>query len=154
MEQHVTKLYVDWTDDRLSAEQRQEVKAHLANCPQCARRFDILDRTLADGRIAAPSLEPDPYLASRIEAGEVANKTHRSRPSWMRLALGGGMVTAALLIGVVIGYNAAIATRETAAPAIEISDVDTLAEDYYTAWSQSGFGDGSGQWTNPDEETP
>lgn len=81
---------VDWLDNRLDAEERQQVEAHLATCPACQRDLAWLQRVIRAAR-ADDMVEPPPEVVARVKALFRARKTQlaqqKMRWTWMpRLA--------------------------------------------------------------------
>lgn len=94
------KHYLDWMqlalDDALPPAQRQELTAHLGECPACSAAWDGLQR--ADRLLAqAPLAAPRPGFTGRFNA---RLRQRRSQPQavWGALALGLGAVGAAALV--------------------------------------------------------
>jgi anti-sigma factor RsiW len=93
-------------DDELMPDERADVRAHVARCPDCARARDELaatSRALREGlpRYAAPDVLTARIRGSLAEAQtEVASVTPGARPSvisrhWIRLAAAGLVIAAA-----------------------------------------------------------
>lgn len=92
----------------LTAAERRELDAHLADCPRCAAEAASLNafwRGLGRLDEAAPS----PFLAARfermlsreIEAEAVRSAAAADRPGWRRVA----GLAAALVVGLALGYG-------------------------------------------------
>jgi anti-sigma factor RsiW len=93
-------------DDELMPDERADVRAHIAQCPECARARDELaatSRALREGLARYPA--PD-VLKARIRGAladaqaDAPSEAHAPRPSviprhWLRLAAAGLMIAAA-----------------------------------------------------------
>lgn len=136
---HVHKMYLDWSEDRLSAKQRGAVEEHLQDCPACReyfRNMSVIFSEKAD-LSALPTLQPDPYLPTRIKAlgGKEAGRSSRRERQWagaFRWAFSALALSLAVLTGVYLGKGLA------AAAAQPYSEAQLLGE-YYQAFVQQSY---------------
>jgi anti-sigma factor RsiW len=97
-------LLTAYNDGELSARDREEVAAHLAQCPECRELARNSGRSLEVFKAAAraePTPEMPPWFAGRIAARAVENAGAR-RPLAARLALAFGALS--LVVGLFGGY--------------------------------------------------
>lgn len=136
---HVHKMYLDWSEDRLSTKQRRAVQKHLQDCPGCReyfRKMSVIFSEKAD-LSALPNLPADPYLPVRIKAlagGETGRLRQPEHP-WagaLRWAFATLALFVAVLIGVYFGKNLA---AKSAPP---YSETQLLGE-YYQAFAQQSY---------------
>ncbi len=109
----IEPLLVDLADERLDADQAQQVTAHVATCPACALLFEDIERTgrLLTGVWADHARSLDTLTPDRLIAEQAAN-AKRSRT---RRVLGTLSAAAAILIAVFLG-SFALPERETPNP--------------------------------------
>lgn len=69
--QHDTARLSDYLDDELSALEKAELEAHLAECAECERTLNEL-RSVVEAAAGLPELPPERDLWPRIEAGLAA----------------------------------------------------------------------------------
>jgi anti-sigma factor RsiW len=103
--QHPTTALIAYLTGELTAAERGQVEAHLAQCPECGREREALSRLLGELRASAPAA-PEVHwgrwqaeLRSRLEAPR--------RARWLRpapLAVSAAMV-GLLLLGVWLGVH-------------------------------------------------
>ena len=148
-EEHVKNLFLAWSENTLGDGERQRIDEHLETCDDCrsyyAHMTAFLDRP---GEDDLPSLEPDPYLPTRIRAladvrgltdarggaegvGGVPATTRRGR--WVTMSAMTVMLALAITIGVRLGI-------ELATPGEANGETD-LIEAYYEAVFQPGVSD-------------
>ncbi len=76
----VCEWFDRYRDDELSADQREQFRAHLAGCPECSGRMMLLDNLVCVLRLSPP--EAPPGLAERI-----ARSALTPRKSWDALVV-------------------------------------------------------------------
>ena len=148
-EEHVKNLFLAWSESTLGDGECHRVDAHLETCDDCRIYFEHMSAFLdRPGEDDLPSLEPDPYLPTRIRAladaralagararaeavGGVPVATRRGR--WVTMSAMTLMLALAITIGVRFGI-------ELATPGEAIGETD-LIEAYYEAVFQPGVSD-------------
>jgi predicted anti-sigma-YlaC factor YlaD len=127
---HVTELFVDWQEGRLSGKRQAHVESHLQRCDQCRRSYDEV-RLLFDSasQTDLSRLSPDPFLPVRIRAhldhGQRRDEKRVPRYQWALTSIG---IAAAIWLGIQLG--AGLSGDPDA-----VSDTE-LASAYYSAFSQ------------------
>ncbi len=97
--------FTDYLEGSLPASQREQVAAHLRQCPDCAEELEAFRRTVAALRgleVVAPPVD----LLSRIKravAAQAQPARPRFRVSWQRL--GAAAAAAAVLLGFVAVFS-------------------------------------------------
>ncbi|MCK5572438.1 MAG: hypothetical protein KAJ12_06740 [Bacteroidetes bacterium] len=127
---HVTDLFVDWKEGRLSGKRQAHVESHLQRCDQCRRSYNEA-RLLFDSTTLQilPRLSPDPYLPARIRAlvehGHRRDEKRVPRYQWALTSIG---IAAAIWLGIQLGAG-------LSEDPDSVSDTE-LASAYYQAFSQ------------------
>jgi predicted anti-sigma-YlaC factor YlaD len=138
---HVTKNFLDWTDEKLDARQREQIEMHLQNCPDCRTYYEKMSAVFSEKTdlSALPQLEADPFLPARIKA--LAGKKDRTpsdkwfgwqRIGAIRLAFSTLLIILAASLGIYLGKG--LATSQ------QYSESD-LISDYYQAFNQQSYSD-------------
>jgi len=116
------ELWIPYLDDRLSAEQRGQVEAHLALCAECARRreeYGALFRTM-EGWEAPP---PSPWFDVRLRQRIAAEQPSRRLPAWLRIF----SPAFPLAVSVMLLVAALLVWTGTRGPEpIQVADSDTI----------------------------
>jgi predicted anti-sigma-YlaC factor YlaD len=111
MKQHVTKYFVEWSEGKLTPAQQSAVESHLLACEACKRYYhtmsewlDVVDDT------ALPTLQPDPFLPTRIAA--IVSERQKTVVRFdvvqaLRYAMTAAMLVLALGLGAFIGESIA-----------------------------------------------
>ena len=159
--EHVIRSYQALEEGMLNPEERREIQRHLKECTECRTFFEKMS-LLLDARDPSllPTLEPDPFLPTRIRAlqeSRPATGGFRRAVGWARLSLASLAVLAAALSGVYLGAGLSTASRS-------VDDSEIIGA-YYEAFSPTEFasgwedlfenGDGDDQqrgWANGREE--
>ncbi len=97
--------FTDYLEEGLPAPQREQVAAHLRQCPDCARELEAFRRTVAALR-GLEAVAPPANLLSRINravAAEAPSVQPRFRVSWQHL--GAAAAAAALVVGFVAVFS-------------------------------------------------
>ena len=94
-----------WFEQRLAPDKRMKVERHLLDCIACRAWFEASTELLGTPSVHARTLEPDPFLPTRIRAlaERDGQRTHAGFRPAVRWAAGTVAVAAALLIGVYLG---------------------------------------------------
>lgn len=84
-EVHFTNL-IDWLDNQLSAEERQRIEAHLANCPTCQRDLAWLQRVVQAAR-SDDTVAPPAEAVAQVKALFRAHKMQLAQREqrWVRM---------------------------------------------------------------------
>jgi len=93
----------DFADGRLPPARREDLEAHLATCPQCARELERL-RWVKEGTARLPMHEPPPDLPARVAQaldGEDRRGSHRS-PMRRYLLPAAGILAAAAAVVILV----------------------------------------------------
>jgi len=97
--------FTDYLEGSLPASQREQIAAHLRQCPDCAEELEAFRRTVAALR-GLEEVAPPANLLSRINRA-VAAQAQPARPrfrlSWQRL--GAAAAAAALVVGFVAVFS-------------------------------------------------
>ncbi len=94
---HITEILVDLLYDELPEDRKQAALEHLEECPQCAREYEELKKTL-DVYQKLPDPGPPDHLKTRIMAH--AKEKAAPKPRWKKTLQPVIAVAAALIIGV------------------------------------------------------
>jgi len=97
--------FTDYLEGSLPASQREQVAAHLRQCPDCAKELEAFRRTVAALR-GLEAVAPPADLLSRINravAGQAQPVRPRFRVSWQHL--GAAAAAAALVVGFVAVFS-------------------------------------------------
>lgn len=133
---HVISQFQKWFENRLSQEARHKIDRHLGECGKCRAWFAKMESLLdSPGKLIFPTLEADPFLATRVRTMAERTSVPAGSRHWLRWALAGAASSLAVLLGVELGQGLYSATQSNAAQGIVTT--------YYQAFSQQGIDD---QW--------
>lgn len=103
MKNHVTYLFLDWHENRISASDRSRIEQHLKHCDGCRMYYERMSGVFDDrSLLALKDLQPDPYLPARIRS---LRGPRRNLSPIIRWSLAGAVATVALLVGAYIGQG-------------------------------------------------
>jgi predicted anti-sigma-YlaC factor YlaD len=128
---HVTKKFPEWQEGSLTPSEKKTVDEHLNVCRECREYYDTWQGILESPDMSGLSqLEPDPYLATRIMAGELAAKTETQKdPAFQGIRW--SFATLLLFIGLSFGVILGLSGNKPA----ENTDQE-IATAYYQAFTQ------------------
>lgn len=113
----------------LTASQRQEIEAHLQNCPSCSALAEAF-RRLEEAIAREKSLEPPPFAATRI-LQRMENRFSTRRKTTAGI-LRPALITLAVLVALAAGYVIGQAGHSRiAVPGEAASQVETLRTDLF-----------------------
>ncbi|HIE51101.1 MAG TPA: hypothetical protein EYP85_05025 [Armatimonadetes bacterium] len=143
----VQKLLADYSVHRLRPRQQQAIAQHLAECPLCAREWDLFTRTLElVEQVSTP--EPPANLWSRVEARLLAQREQgrrswvpRWRERWSALPLkpAFAVLTVLLLLGLFLRTRLAPPPAPVSPPPVVVTN--TYVQQYATLASYEPFAD-------------
>ncbi len=106
---HVKNFFPAWLDGKLSADREKKLERHLESCKECRDYYQKMSDVLKSPQVSRlKTLEPDPYLPTRVKAlaEQVKNKKQITfDPQWLRVALYSLLIAFALSLGGFMGYH-------------------------------------------------
>ncbi len=144
MEKHVRDWVVDWSENRLSAEKKNQVDQHLKICTDCRTYFEKMSGVLVHiDPLAFQALTPDPFLPTRIKAlADARQKENASKNGFvwewvgkLQLMISTVMVAVAITLGIFLGKG--LASQKDVN--ISQNTQTSLASEYYDAFSNDDF---------------
>jgi len=102
---------LDLLAGKLAADSRESVEAHIASCPECARRREDLRATwrlLGEWKVESPGVDLLPGIRAAIEKSEEGRASTVPRRLNLRVVL---RAAAAVLIAVLVGHIAGRSVR-------------------------------------------
>jgi predicted anti-sigma-YlaC factor YlaD len=103
---HVTKRFLEWQEDALARSEKERVEAHLKVCGECREYYKYWQEILEKPDISQlPGLSLDPYLPTRILAGEVTSLADAPvRTFGMRWSFATALAIIGLSAGALLGF--------------------------------------------------
>jgi predicted anti-sigma-YlaC factor YlaD len=105
---HVTKKFLEWQEGTLTGSNKKRVEEHLKICRECREYFQNWQEILERPDISQlPQLSLDPYLPTRILAGEVtsgAGSPVAPRTFGMRWSFATALAVIGLSAGAILGF--------------------------------------------------
>jgi hypothetical protein len=131
-------LLSSYYDRELSPEQEREMRAHIADCPDCARRlaeFGELSELTAQLRNPEVPLETWPAIASALDADE--RQRAGVMPTWWLARRPRAAIAATILLAAAIGLASYWLWRQFEPHAVMAATFDTYLAEFETAPRQA-----------------